>query len=51
MLGMFTSPEEANEAWLDYKLSIADQLKPAMDAIDPRIHNNVLAIIIVKTLS
>ena len=50
LLGMFTSPEEANEAWLNYKLSIADQLKPEMDAIDPRIHNNVRTIIIVKTL-
>ena len=49
-LGSFNAPEEANEAWLDYKLSIADRLKKEMDYIDPRIYNNVLAIIIVKTL-
>lgn len=49
-LGTFTTPEEAHEAWLNYKLNLADQLKPEMDAIDPRIHNNVLAIIIVNAL-
>ena len=50
LLGMFTSPEEANEAWLNYKLSIADRLKKEMDRIDQRIYNNVRTIIIVKTL-
>ena len=49
-LGLFNTPEEANEAWLDFKLSVAGQLKQEMDAIDPRIYNNVLTIIIVKTL-
>ena len=44
-LGYFTTPEEANEAWLKYKLSLADQLKPAMDAIDQRIYPNVVTII------
>ena len=50
-LGSFNAPEEANEAWLDYKLSIADRLKKEMDYIDPRIYNNVLTIIIIKALS
>ena len=44
-LGCFTTPEEAHEAWLNYKLALADQLKPAMDAIDKRIHPNVVTII------
>ena len=44
-LGCFTTPEEAHEAWLNYKLALADQLKPAMDAIDKRIHHNVVTII------
>ena len=34
-LGYFTTPEEALDAWLDFKLSLAEQLKPEMDAIDP----------------
>ena len=50
-LGYFTTPEEANEAWLNFKLSIADRLKKEMDRIDNRIYNNVLAIIIVNALS
>lgn len=49
MLGRFTTPEEAHSAWLEYKLALADQLKPDMDAIDPRIYNNAVAI--VKALS
>ena len=44
-LGRFTTPEAAHQAWLTYKLSLADQLKPEMDAIDSRIHNNVVTII------
>ena len=48
-LGYFTTPEEAHETWLNYKLSLAEQLKPYMDAIDPRIYNN--AATIVKALS
>ena len=49
-LGLFTTPEEANEAWLNFKLELASQLKPVMDYIDKRIYNNVLAIIIVNAL-
>ena len=48
-LGCFNAPEEAHEAWLNYKLALADQLKPAMDAIDKRIYPNVVTI--VKALS
>ena len=44
-LGYFTTPEAAHDAWLQYKLELADQLKPEMDAIDPRIYNNVVTII------
>ena len=44
-LGYFTTPEEAHEAWLDFKLSIADRLKKEMDYIDKRIYNNVVTII------
>ena len=44
-LGSFTTPEEAHEAWLKYKLELAAQLKPEMDSIDPRIYNNVVTII------
>ena len=44
-LGYFTTPEAAHQAWLSYKLSLADQLKPEMDAIDKRIHPNVVTII------
>ena len=40
-----TTPEAARDAWLKCKLELADQLKPDMDAIDPRIYNNVVAII------
>lgn len=44
-LGLFASPEEAHEAWLNYKLQLAEQLKPEMDAIDHRIYPNVVTII------
>ena len=44
-LGYFTTPETAHETWLTYKLSLADQLKPDMDAIDQRIYPNVVTII------
>ena len=44
-LGSFTTPEAAHEAWRRYKLELADQLKPDMDAIDKRIYNNVVTII------
>ena len=44
-LGYFNTPEAAHDAWLRYKLSLADQLKPDMDAIDHRIHPNVISII------
>ena len=43
--GCFTTPEEAHEAWLKCKLSLAEQLKSDMDAIDTRIYNNVVTII------
>lgn len=33
------------DAWLNYKLSLADKLKPDMDAIDNRIYPNVVTII------
>jgi len=49
-LGSFTSPEEAHEAWLNFKLELAVQLKPVMDYIDKRIYNNVRTIIIVNAL-
>ena len=45
-LGYFTTPEAARSAWLKCKLEIADQLKPAMDAVDQRIYPNVVTIII-----
>ena len=48
-IGRFTTPEEAHETWLNYKLSLAEQLKPEMDAIDQRIYPNVVTI--VKALS
>lgn len=44
-LGTFTTPEAAHLAWLSYKLSLAEQLKPEMDAIDVRIYPNVVTII------
>ena len=44
-IGSFTTPEAAHEAWLDCKLDLADQLKPEMDDIDPRIYPNVVIII------
>ena len=44
-LGLFTTPEAAHDAWLNYKLELADQLKPEMDAIDKRIYPNVVTII------
>jgi len=44
-LGRFATPEAANVAWRRYKLSLADKLKPEMDAIDKRIYKNVIAII------
>ena len=44
-LGRFSTPEAAHDTWLKYKLSLADQLKPEMDAIDQRIYPNVVTII------
>ena len=44
-LGRFTTPEAAHSAWLKCKLSLADQLKQDMDAIDQRIYHNVVTII------
>ena len=44
-IGYFTTPEAAHDAWLRYKLELADQLKPDMDAIDKRIYPNVVKII------
>lgn len=44
-LGRFATPEAAHLAWLNYKLSLAEQLKPEMDAIDVRIYPNVVTII------
>ena len=44
-LGRFSTPESAHKAWLTYKLSLAEQLKPEMDAIDKRIYPNVVTII------
>ncbi len=44
-LGYFNTPVAAHSAWLKCKLALADQLKPDMDAIDPRIHPNVVTII------
>ena len=44
-LGLFNTPEAAHQAWLTYKLSLAEQLKPEMDAIDQRIYPNVVTII------
>lgn len=44
-LGTFATPEAAHQAWLTYKLSLAEQLKPEMDAIDVRIYPNVVTII------
>lgn len=44
-LGYFTAPKAAHDTWLNYKLELADQLKPEMDAIDQRIYPNVVTII------
>ena len=44
-LGRFSTPKAAHEAWLTYKLSLAEQLKPEMDSIDKRIYPNVVTII------
>ena len=44
-LGRFNTPEEAHNAWLNYKLALADQLKPQIDEIDQRIYPNVVTII------
>lgn len=44
-IGYFTAPKAAHQAWRQYKLELADQLKPQMDAIDMRIHHNVVTII------
>ena len=44
-LGLFNTPEAAHDAWLRYKLSLAEQLKPEMDSIDKRIYPNVVTII------
>ena len=48
-LGLFNTPEAAYVAWRRYKLSLAEQLKPEIDAIDQRIYQNVVTII--KALS
>lgn len=48
-IGRFSTPEAARDAWLNYKLALAEQLKPEMDAIDQRIYPNVVTI--VKALS
>jgi hypothetical protein len=44
-LGYFTTPEAAHDAWLKYKLVLADKLKSEIDAIDHRIYPNVVTII------
>lgn len=44
-IGRFTTPDGAHDAWLKYKLALADQLKPEMDSVDKRIYKNVIAII------
>lgn len=44
-LGRFSTPKAAHDTWLNYKLELADQLKPEMDAIDKRIYPNVVTII------
>lgn len=44
-LGLFTSSTDAHKAWIKYKLQLAYELKPEMDAIDGRIYNNVVSII------
>ena len=44
-IGLFNTPASAHDAWLTYKLSLADQLKPEMDSIDKRIYPNVVTII------
>lgn len=44
-LGYFQTPEEAHLAWRKYKLALALDKKPAMDAIDLRIYPNVVQII------
>lgn len=45
LVGHFTDPAEAHAAWRVRKLSIAEQLKPGMDEIDPRIYPNAVRII------
>ena len=44
-LGKFSTPEAAHLAWRKYKLALALDKKPAMDAIDLRIYPNVVQII------
>lgn len=44
-LGFFSNPESAHMAWKQYKLELADELKPRMDSIDKRIYPNVVTII------
>lgn len=48
-LGYFTTPESAHDAWRRYKLELAEQLKPEMEAIDQRVYPNIVTI--VKALS
>ena len=44
-LGYFDSELEARYFWLKKKASIANELKPLMDEIDPRIYRTILEII------
>lgn len=44
-LGHFSTPDEANAAWLTRKLEIANELKHLMDDIDARIFPRVIEII------
>jgi hypothetical protein len=44
-LGYFSSPDEAYKTWLARKVEIAVEIKPKIDAVDPRLHAGVLAII------
>lgn len=44
-LGYFACPEKAHQAWLRRKLELADEMKPMIDSIDPRIYPRVIQII------
>ena len=44
-LGLFSTPEEAHDAWLKCKLGFARDLKSLMDSVDRRIYPNVVTII------